>query len=60
MSTHQSLPKKKIILTPNLQLDLFSIDSDHPRTKLDADCEIVDGLEAFVSKLEQQTRLSDT
>lgn len=39
---------------PDLQLDLFAINVDHPRAKLDADCQIVHRLEPLVRELQQQ------
>lgn len=44
---------------PNLQLDLFVLNVDHARAELDADCQIMHGLEALVRELQQQTRLAD-
>ncbi len=38
---------------PDLELDLFALDVDHPSAKLDADRQIVNGLESLVSKLKQ-------
>lgn len=46
--------KAESILTPNLQLDLFAIDRNHSSSKFNANCEIVDRLEAFVGELQQQ------
>ena len=43
---------------PDLQLDLFPLDVDHPGSELHSDCEIVDWLEPLVCKLEQKTGLS--
>jgi len=43
---------------PDLEFDLFVGDGDHAGTKLDADCEIVDGLEAFVGELEEEAGFS--
>lgn len=44
---------------PDLQFDLFAIDGDHARPKLHSDCQVMDRLEAFIGKLQQQTRLSN-
>ena len=44
---------------PNLELDLLSVDGDHARAKLDANREVVDGLEPLVGELQQQARLAD-
>ena len=42
---------------PDLKLDLFPLNIDHPGPKLNSDCEIVNWLEPLVCKLEQETRL---
>lgn len=42
------------MLTPNLQFDLFAVDSYHPSAELNTNCEIMDRLEAFVGELQQQ------
>ena len=44
---------------PDLELDLFPLNIDHPGPELHSDCEIVDWLEPLVCKLEQETRLPD-
>jgi len=43
-----------------LQLDLFPVDCYHPSAKFNANCEIMDWLEAFVSELQEQARFSDS
>lgn len=43
---------------PYLKLDLFAVDRDHPRAKLHADGQVMDGLKSLVGELKQQTRLS--
>lgn len=46
---------------PNLQLDLRRlVDTDHAGTELHANRQIVHGLEAFVRKLKQQARFTDS
>ena len=45
---------------PNLELDGLVVDGDHPGAELDADGEVMDGLEALVGELQQQARLADT
>lgn len=45
---------------PNLQLDLLIIDGDHSSAKLNANCQIMDGLKALIGKLQQQTGLAHT
>ena len=42
---------------PNLELDGLVVDGDHPGAELDADGEVMDGLEALVGELQQQARL---
>ena len=42
---------------PNLELDGLVVDGDHAGAKLDADGEVVHGLEALVRELQQQARL---
>ena len=44
---------------PNLELDGLVVDGDHAGAKLDADGEVVHGLEALVGELQQQARLAD-
>ena len=44
---------------PDLELDVFVVDLDCPRTELDAYSQIVLLSEPFVSKLEKQTRFPD-
>lgn len=39
---------------PDLELDLLLIDGDHASAELDADRQVVHGLEALVGELEQQ------
>ncbi len=39
---------------PDLQLDLLAVDGDHARAELDADSQVVHGLEPAVSELQQQ------
>ena len=39
---------------PNLQLDILVFDLDHARSELNADSEIVYGLEALVCELQEQ------
>ena len=45
---------------PNLELDGLVVDGDHAGAELDADGEVMDGLEALVGELQQQARLADT
>jgi hypothetical protein len=45
---------------PDLQLDLVVLDGEGPRAELDADRQVVDGLEALVGELEQKARLADS
>lgn len=47
-------------LTPNLQLDLLSVNSNHSCTEFNTNCEIVNRLETFVSELKQQARFTDS
>ena len=44
---------------PNLELDGLAVDGDHPGPELDADGEVVDGLEALVGELQQQAQLAN-
>jgi len=44
---------------PNLQFDLLSVDCDEPRSKLDADGEVVHWLKALVCELQEEARLAD-
>ncbi len=39
---------------PDLQLDLLSLDVDHPGPELDPDGQVMHGLETFVGELKQQ------
>ncbi len=43
---------------PDLQLDLLPLDVDHPGSELDADGQVVHGLEALVSELQQKAGLA--
>ena len=45
---------------PDLELDLFAVYCDVTGPEFDADCKVVDGLEALVCELQQQTRLAYT
>jgi len=45
---------------PDLELDLFPLDVDHSGAKLDSDGQVMNWLETFVGKLEQQARFTDT
>ena len=45
---------------PDLELDLFAVYCGHTSPEFDADCKVVDGLEALVCELQQQTRLAYT
>lgn len=45
---------------PNLELDGLVVDGDHPGAELDADGEVMDGLEPLVGELQQQARLANT
>ena len=42
---------------PNLELDGLVVDGDHAGAELDADGEVVHGLEPLVGELQQQARL---
>jgi hypothetical protein len=42
---------------PNLELDGLVVDGDHAGAELDADGEVVHGLEPLVRELQQQARL---
>ena len=44
---------------PDLQLDGLPIDLDGPRPELDADRQVMHGLEALVGELQQQAGLAD-
>lgn len=39
---------------PDLQLDLLAVNVDHAGPKLHTNCQVMDGLEPFVSKLQQK------
>jgi hypothetical protein len=39
---------------PDLQFDLFGIDRDHSSTELNANCQIMNWLKAFVGELQQK------
>ena len=41
-----------------MQFDLFALDVDHAGAELDADGEVVHGLEPLVSELQQQAGLT--
>ena len=43
---------------PYLQFDLFIVDRDHARAKLDANRQVVNLLEPLVGKLQEQARLA--
>ena len=45
---------------PDLQLDLFALDVDHPGAELDTNGEIMNWLKPFISELKQQTRLANS
>jgi hypothetical protein len=58
--TKESIADKQVTdRIPNLELDGLVVDVDHPGPELDADGEVVDGLEALVGELQQQARLAD-
>jgi len=44
---------------PDLQFNLLISDRHHPRSELDAYCEIMHVLKPFIGKLEQETRFTD-
>ena len=44
---------------PDLQLDQFVVQVHHAGAEFDANGQVMDGLEALVGELKQQTRLSD-
>lgn len=54
-----SCKASKAYRVPNLQLHLLVVDVDHAGAELDADGEVVDGLEALVGELKQEARLAD-
>ena len=45
---------------PDLQLDLFALDVDHPGAELNTNREIMNWLKPFISELKQQTRLANS
>ena len=45
---------------PDLKLDLFPLNVDHPGTKLHSDGQVMNRLESLVCKLEQQTGFANS
>ena len=45
---------------PDLQLDVFVVNRNHARTKLNTDSQVVDRLKSLVRKLQEKARLADT
>lgn len=45
---------------PNLQLDRFVVDGDHPGTELNSNCQVMHRLEPFVRELKEKTWFSNS